>query len=322
MQKVSKKSVFNLDEKGFLVWCGTMTQGDDGLYYLYFSFWPKSKKHSAWVTHSQVGYATCDSPLGPFTYQGIALSGAGGKAWDRDVVHNPAVLRHAGMYYMYYMGNFGDGSFWSHRNNQRIGVAYSKDPRGPWLRLDKPIIDVTPNSYDSLMTSNPTVTVGKDGKIYMMYKAVSDKGEMPKGGAVVCAMAIAEHPLDPFIKQANPIMQNPENDWSVEDPFIWYEYNKFYALAKDFQGYFTKCGKNEVALFESENAIDWKPSLIPLGFKREIIWEDGKIQKLEAMERPQIFFDANRKPIVLLCACVFEGDKNREFSFNLQIPIR
>jgi hypothetical protein len=322
MQKVSKDTIFELDDKGFLVWCGTMVKGDDELYYLYFSFWPKNKSHAAWVTHSKVGYATSNSLTGPFEYKGIALAGAGGKEWDRDVIHNPVVIKYEGKYYMYYMGNYGNGDFWSHRNNQRIGVSYSEKPEGPWHRLDYPIIDITPNSYDSLMTSNPAVTVGKDGRIYMIYKAVSDQGVLPKGGAVICGIAIADNPLGPFLKQPHPIMQNPENEWSVEDPSLWYEEDRFYALVEDFQGYFTKEGKNEVALFESFDAIDWKPSAIPLGFKREITWEDGEVQRLEAMERPQILLDENGKPQVLLCACTFEGDKERKYSFITPIPIK
>ena len=321
MKAVSNNSVFQLNDKGFLVWCGTMTQDDTGVYYLYFSFWPSNKGHEAWVTHSQVGYATSNSPYGPFVYQGIALAGAGGDAWDRDVIHNPVVLKYKGMYYMYYMGNHGDGTFWSHRNNQRIGVAYADNPRGPWKRFDKPIIDVTAQSHDSLMTSNPSVAVGADGKIYMMYKAVDAKGKMPAGGAVVCAMAWADNPLGPFEKHIKPIFTNPKNPWSVEDPVMWFENGKYYALAKDFQGYFTGAGKNQVAMFESDNALDWELSSPPLGFMREIVWEDGKKETMQVMERPQLFFDEKGKPIVLMCACVPEGVKNREFSFNVQIPI-
>lgn len=321
MQKARPHSVFELSGEGFIVWCGSVAEGDDGLYYLYFSFWPKEKGHNAWVTHSKIGYAVSKSPLGPFAYGGIALSGAGGNAWDRDCVHNPAVLKVNGVYYLYYMGNYGDGSFWNHRNHQRVGVAYADKPEGPFRRLDAPVVDVSPGSHDALMTSNPTVCVGGDKRIYMMYKAVDDRGEMPKGGAVVCAMAIADHPLGPFRKEPHPILINPENPWSVEDPFVWYEGDRYYAIAKDFQGYFTKAGANSVALFESLDAKEWRPAEQPLAFRTELHWEDGTVQPLQNMERPQMWLDQAGKPRVLCCACSRMDDPERTESFNVQIAI-
>ena len=315
MGKVSEKSIFKME--GYHVWCGTVTKGDDGLYYLYFSFWPKKKDNFNvdWVICSKVGYAVSDNPYGGFEYRGIALDG--GSGWDRDSIHNPAVLNHNGKYYMYYMGNYGNGEFWNHRNHQRIGVAVAENPSGPWKRFDKPVIDVSESGFDSLMTSNPSITVGGDGKIYMIYKAVADNGIYPKGGAVVCGIAVADDPAGPFEKHGKPIMVNPEHDWSVEDAFIWYENGKFYSLAKDFQGYFTKAGKGHVALFCSDDGLDWKPDENYLAFKRELEFEN-EVVKLHRMERPQIYLE-DGKPKVLLCACM--PDEVAEDTFNISIPI-
>lgn len=321
MQPVKKYSVFGLEKEECLVWCGTITRADDGLFYLYFSFWPRDKGHKAWVTHSKIGFAVADDSLGPFRYKGIALAGAGGCEWDRDCVHNPAVLKVNGIYYLYYMGNYGDGSYWDHRNHQRIGVAFSDKPEGPFKRLDKPIIDITPGTHDALMTSNPTVCIGGDNRIYMIYKAVSDQGEMPKGGAVVCGMAVADHPLGPFIKHPEPILANPQHSWSVEDPFLWYENDRFYLLAKDYQGYFTKAGADSMALFESKDGFEWNVSDTPLAFQTQICWENGDIEGLQCMERPQMWLDETGRPKVLSCVCVRQNDKDRLHSFNIQIGI-
>ena len=97
--------------EGCFVWCGTLTRAEDGVYYLYFSFWPKESGFNGWLTHSKIGYATSPDPLGKFVYRGIAIEGSG-SGWDADNVHNPSVICHEGKYYLYYMGNFGDGSFW------------------------------------------------------------------------------------------------------------------------------------------------------------------------------------------------------------------
>ncbi len=315
MGTVNENSIFKMD--GYFVWCGTVTRADDGKYYLYFSFWPKKEDtFRNWVICSKVGYAVSDSPYGGFKYCGIALEGRSG--WDRDSIHNPAVIKHNGKYYMYYMGNYGNGEFWDHRNHQRIGVAVADNPKGPWQRFDKPVLDVGKSGFDSLMTSNPSVTIGGDGRFYMIYKAVEDNGNYPKGGAVVCGIAVANDPLGPFEKSGKPIMVNPEHEWAVEDAFIWYENGKFYSLAKDFQGYFTKAGKKQVALFCSDDGFDWRLDEMPLAFTRELVFKDGKKVPLCNMERPQLYIEDGR-PKALLCACML--DEISEPTFNVSIPI-
>jgi len=315
---VTEKSIFKM--KDHFVWCGTMTRGEDGLYYLYFSFWPKTDEFDiGWCIHSKIGYAVSDNPYGGFVYGGVALEGESG--WDRDSVHNPAVIKYQGKYYMYHMGNYGNGEFWNHRNHQRIGCAVADKPQGSWKHCDKPVLDISPEGFDSLMTSNPSVILGGDGRFYMIYKGVRDNGNYPLGGAVVCGIAVADHPQGPFEKYGKPIMVNPEEDWSVEDAFIWYENGRFYSLAKDFQGFFTKAGKCQVALFTSPDGFDWKPDEVPLAFVRELPWADGRIQPLKRMERPHLYIEEG-KPKVLLCACIAEGMDRIEDSFTVQIPLK
>ena len=167
------------------------------------------------------------------------------------------------------------------------------------------------------------VKTKQDDDIYMMYKAVSDEGEMPKGGAVVCGMAVADHPLGPFQKSDQPILTNPENPWSVEDPFLWYEDGRFWAVAKDFQGYFTKAGAHSVALFESPDGFSWEVSKEhPLAFRLELHWEDGTVEPLQNMERPQMWLDEDGKPRVICCACTRFSDPKRLYAFNVQIAIK
>ena len=316
--RLNPDAIFELD--GYYVWCGTMTRADDGTYYLYFSFWEKSLGFEAWVTHSKVGYATGRDPFGKFEFQGIALEGSG-CGWDKDVIHNPSVIKYAGKYYMYYMGNYGNGEFWDNRNHQRVGVAVADSPEGPWMRFDKPVIDIGPYAHDSLMTSNPSVAVTPGGKLYMIYKAVENNGKLPKGGSVVCGIATADSPIGPFVKYDKPIMVNPENEWSVEDAFIWYENDRFYSLAKDFHGYFTKHGEKQVALFESMDGFDWHLAENPIGFLRGIVLESGEKIDLYYMERPQIYIE-NGKPTVLLCACMKEEDgETRAHSFNVRLKL-
>ena len=103
--------------------------------------------------------------------------------WDGLNTHNPTIHFYEGKYYLYYTGNTGDGVNMkkglnpTHRNNQRIGVAVSESPYGPWKRFDTPLIDVSKDTaaYDALMVANPSVTRMHDGRYLMVYKAVAKK---------------------------------------------------------------------------------------------------------------------------------------------------
>ncbi len=326
IQPALRSSVFTMP--GWLVWCGSIIHDDAGLYWLFFSCWPAGLGHQGWVTSSLIGCASAASPLGPFTFQKFVLAGSGiAGRWDRDVTHNPVIVRDHGLYYLFYMGNYGDGTYWDHRNHQRIGVAVADHPLGPWKRNDRPLIDIDPGFCEdagfrepigTLMVSNPSVTQVSDGRWFMIYKAVGN-GPLPKGGRVICGIAVANQPDGPYIKHPHPIMVNPENDWSVEDPFIWCQDNQFYALVKDFQGYFTGRGQSTIALFLSSDGLDWQPAEDCFVMTREVRWEDGSCQPVTALERPQIYFEQGI-PKVLACAVAFDEARNR--SANVQFPLR
>ena len=307
------------------IWCGTMVKSHiDQKYHLFYSRWPRKLGMNAWVTHSEVAHAVSDSPFGPFEYKSIALPVRGKEYWDGLVTHNPTVHFYNGKYYLYYTGNTGDGIAmksqlnFSHRNNQRIGVAIADNPNGPWKRFDKPIVDASPDStaHDAQMIANPSVTKMPDGRYMMVYKAVAKRKPQPFGGPVVHLTAIAIRPDGPFVKQNKPIFTVENVDFPAEDPFVWYQDNCYYAIVKDMKGSFTNAGRSLV-LFYSIDGLDWKLAKHPLVSALNIKWEDGTTQKLEALERPQLFFE-NGMMIALLCAV----NVTIEHSYNVQIPLK
>ncbi|MEI7732293.1 MAG: glycoside hydrolase family protein [Verrucomicrobiota bacterium] len=307
----------------FYIWCGTMARGDDGKYHLFYSRWPRALGHYAWVTHSEVAHAVGDTPLGPFKHQDVALPARGKEFWDGLCTHNPTVHKFDGKYYLYYMGNTGDGKAmktlnWVHRNNQRIGVAVAESPAGPWRRADKPLVDVTPGSHDALVTSNPSVTRRPDGGYLMVYKAVADKKPMPFGGPVVHLVATSDSPEGPFKKHPEPVFTKAGENFAAEDPFIWYGPDRYWAIVKDNAGHFTGAGKS-TALFESPDGFSWKLSQHALVATTEITWEGGRKQKLNSLERPQLFFE-NGVPVVLMYAV--DETSQRTHSFNVRIPLK
>jgi len=153
----------------------------------------------------------------------------------------------------------------------------------------------------------------------MVYKAVGKKRPGIWGGPVVHCVATADNPTGPFKKYDKPVFQAKGHDFPAEDPSICYQDGKDRAIVKDMNGAFTDEGRSLV-LFDSEDGFDWKLSDNPLASKLEIHWANGYLQKVDYLERPQIFIE-NGKPIALVCAADIVDENKVHHSFNVQIPL-
>jgi hypothetical protein len=323
IQPVPTRAVFR--DAAFNIWCGSAIKGDDGQFHLFYSRWPREFGHQGWVTHSEVAHAVAADLLGPYRHADVTLPMRGREFWDGLCTHNPTVIRANGKYYLYYMGNTGDGLVqkplnWTHRNNQRIGVAVADKPEGPWLRFDNPVLDISPdvNAPDALMVSNPSVCQRPDGTFLMVYKGVARKNAMPFGGPVVHLAATADAATGPFMKFPQLLFTRPGEHFASEDPFIWRGADRYWAVVKDNHGIFTGKGRS-LALFESADGLDWRLARHPLVATLEIAWADGRRQTLDALERPQVYLE-NGNPLALFCAAA--EDASRDNSFNIQIPLQ
>jgi hypothetical protein len=313
-------------DTNYNIWCGSAVQDDAGKYHLFYSRWPRKLGHVAWVTHSEVAHAVSDSAFGPWTYCDVALPPRGTNFWDGSCTHNPTVLRIGKKYYLYYMGNYGDGVVkrplnWTHRNHQRIGVAVADSPNGPWQRFNQPLVDISSdtNAPDALMVSNPSVAVRPDGGVLMVYKAVANKGKPPFGGPVSFLVATSDSPTGPFTKHPGEVFGAKGVMFAAEDPFIWRGADRYWAVVKDNDGHFTNQGYS-LALWESADGLNWQIAKHPLVATPALIhWADDHEERLTALERPQLLFE-NGQPIALLCAAA--SSKNRDGTFNIQIPLK
>lgn len=320
-----------LAEEDYFVWGASMVQADDGVYHVFYSRWKKELGFQAWVSHSEIAHATSKSPFGPFELKGVALPARGSQFWDGMCMHNPTVHKFGDKYYLYYMGNSGDGKVvpagelnFSHRNRQRIGVAMADSPDGPWTRKDEPLIDVSSedDAPDALMTSNPSVTQCPDGSFLMVYKGVGKHRPLPFGGPVVHLTAKSTAPDGPFVKQLKPIFTAEGSNFPAEDPFVWYQ-DGYWAIVKDMHGSFTGAGKS-LALFHSDNGFDWAPYndgngclVLGLSLKKA----DGGEEEFSNLERPQLLFDEKGRPSVLLLAAAKKKDGVVTETFNVQLEI-
>ena len=313
-------------DNNYNIWCGSAIRGDDGKYHIFYSRWPRKLGHLAWVTHSEVAHAVSDTPFGPWKHHDVALPARGTNFWDGSCTHNPTILRLGQCFYLYYMGNRGDGVVksplnWTHRNHQRIGVAVADSPDGPWQRREQPVLDISSdtNASDAQLVTNPSVTTRPGGGVLMIYKAVGMKRPQPFGGPVVHLAATADNPLGPFTKHPGEVFGVKGVMFAAEDPFIWRRQDRYWAVVKDNDGIFTHRGYS-LALWESADGFDWKLSKHPfVANPGTIQWADGHAEKLTALERPQLLFE-NGEPVALYCAAAH--NQSRDGSFNLQIPLK
>jgi hypothetical protein len=320
-------------EDGYFVWCGAPVKGPDGKYHLFYARWPvKVGFAPGWAIHSEIAYAVSDKPSGPYQHVNVALPkrginpATGKKFWDADVTHNSNAFFHNGKYYLYYMGNHGDGKNYPiHRNNQRIGVAIAENPAGPWKRLDSPIVDISDdkNAFDSLCVTNPAACMRPDGGVVLVYKAVQYINGKTMGGNVRYGAALADKPEGPYIKTPGKIFEagKPGKHWMVaEGPFIWHSKkygNRYYAATRDVVGTFSG-SPGGICLFQSEDGLIWKPAAHPKILEKFYALADGTISKTP-IERPALLIEGDEPTYLFGAADGYK--KNGKISTNVQIPL-
>ena len=309
-------------EKGYFIWDGSIVRGNDGKYHMYYSRWSVKDTFYAWVTRSEVVHAVGNSPFGPFVFHDVALPPRGGTYWDATATHNPTVKRFGKKYYLYYMGDRGNGILTDGNTNiaqhstMRIGVAVADNPNGPWRRFDKPVIDVSTNedAPDTLCMNNSTVIQSPTGSYMMIYKA-SDKE-----GHVANLLATADSPVGPFRKELKDLFPIRGVRFPFEDPFFWYDVHRkmYFAVLKDMKGYTVHTGKSTLVLFESKDARHWSLASQPIVSELKLTWADGRHEPVRRMERPQLLFDKKGGAIALTVAILdMQGN-----SWNVTIPLK
>lgn len=309
-----------LEEDGYIVWGASMVQAKDDMCHLYYCRWKGTL--GDWYKTSEIVHATSDNPLGPFISQEVVLTREpeAENWWCGVSSFNPNVVEFDGKYYLYYTGSNGlnfpiiqpDGSFKTSKNGtvitQRIGVAVADNPAGPWKRMKEPLIELSEEGFGSQMNCNPAVARDDDGNYVMVYKCSAGK----KVG-IFLSVATAEKPTGPFIKSNKKIIVTPGTNFAAEDPFLWFQNDKFQCVVDDQKGVLS--GEKSLVRFESVDGFNWVKAEPFVLSRCQIPWEDGEIEKTHHLERPQIWLK-NGKPAVLFAA-VWKDNHG----FNVHIPL-
>ncbi|MEM1058670.1 MAG: glycoside hydrolase family protein [Verrucomicrobiota bacterium] len=312
------------------IWCGSVVEGDDGLFHMFASMWEKSVPFVPnWVTNSRVVRAVSATPEGPYTYREEILPPRGSQYWDGMVTHNPTIHRWRDRYLLFYTGTtyraerptadvaVSEDLRIEARGNQRIGVAVASSPEGPWRRPDRPCLDVRPGQWDSFLVTNPAPCVLDSGEVLLLYKATSGDHSPIRYG-----VAWANSPEGPYERRgADAPITFQDPSLSYEDACIWKQDGRFYMIFNDLSGKLT--GEDHAgALAVSTNGVDWVLHESPKAYSRKVRWSDGRTTRQGSLERPQLLFRHGR-PTHLFAATADGpgGHRLATSTWNMVIPL-
>jgi len=243
------------------------------------------------------------------------------------MAHNPSIHKCGDTYLLYYIGSTFTGPIQpdspSACNVQReesyskirIGLATSRSLAGPWKTMDRPILEPRPGKWDAMIVTNPAPCVRDDGRVILFYRSNTPEG-------LRIGVAAADSFEGPYRRLTDePVLRFEGGDF-VEDPFVWWDKDHYEMLAKDMLGGIT----GEVhagAHFQSRDAIHWTSMKPPKAYSRTITFENGEATRLGCLERPQLLFDKQGRPICLFAAAADgPGGFNHALNtWNIAIPL-
>ncbi|AQT69259.1 Beta-xylosidase [Anaerohalosphaera lusitana] len=338
IQPVGEENI--LSQEDHYVWGGSGIEGEDGKYYLFYARWPKGMTGRAegdelfsgfrgWLKYSEIAVAVSDEPAGPFKHLKTIITGTKEEdKWHRFNAHNPHIKRFDGKLYLYYIGtNPAEGianTWYAYANGQKIGVAVASSVQdflaGDFEICDEPLVEPDEEKTHQRAV-NPSVTRGHDGRYYMMFKSRA-KPLGGKGDHMTHWCAASGSPDGPF-ELVGPVLQG--GDYSAEDPYFWYDKGRerYYAIVKNFSRSKVLAPQfGALALITSTTpAKNWRPAKNSLVSLKQYTKPDGSVQKLNNLERPQLLFDGDGKPIALYAASAEKQPWNNNHTVNVQFKL-
>lgn len=258
------------------------------------------------------------------------------------MTHNPTIHFYDGLYYLYYTGTTYAGATPSTESplsandpgnlddpatvprlliaahaSQRVGVATSPTPSGPWRRMDTPILSPRPGRWDGLITTNPSVCIQPtSGRTLLIYKSVASRG-----GPMHLGVASAPHPAGPFERLSDqPVIALDGDD--LEDPCVWWAEDHYEMLAKCMEG--RACSQPKAGLlFHSSDGLNWSLASPEPAYTRDIVWDDGHKTRQNFLERPQVLIQNGKLThIYFATAAGSEHIGHVTAAWNQCIPLR
>jgi hypothetical protein len=281
LQPAPKDAGFRME--GYFVWGGSLIKvGRE--YHLFASRWPTETRFpQGYRSHSEIVRATARTPLGPYTFREVAVTGRGGTWWDGKMCHNPKIVRAGDTYVLYYIGSAPGSGL------RKCGYAWSKSVTGPWERRAEPL----PFGTDH---NNPAPYIHDDGKVLVAFR---------------------DRQLDMFIATADAfdstyqVVARNLFSCKVEAPDLFFADGQYHMVAEDNGGGLTGAVRHGAHLISSDG-LQWQPADPVKVYDHTLRWTDGTTTEADRRERPELFnANAVRKgnghPTHLLTAVQVDG---------------
>ena len=181
----------------------------------------------------------------------------------------------------------------AHPGTQRIGMAVADSPDGPWRKVGKDGLILSPSEDPKHWTHgsqvvNPAFLKRPDGK-YLIYYKSNDHGRGARMG-----VAIADNLEGPYVHQPAPFTANNR---TIEDGYAFMTGGRFYFLTTDNHGLFMRGGG---LLWQSADGLAFDP--VPQsGFKPPRFYlpkaEPGRSRNYYgagSFQRPQLLVEDGR----------------------------
>jgi hypothetical protein len=259
---------------------------------------------NAWLTNSRVVHAVSPALTTGFSVHDVTLGPLANKTiWDSLTQHNPTIVQASdGTWLLFYMGDYSpDGEHTVNCSGaatiagpatepitgllptakvQRVGLATSSSPYGPWTRRDTPIIKPgAPGAWDDLFTTNPTAHAFPNGTVLVLYKGRSTENP----NAMFTGVARAEHWSGPYTKVGSGPIANVPTDCEDAGMFYGTKTQRYFAIFH--------CGCNYLTVW-SADGLTWTKTA-PILPWCDLTLADGQQVTLHRRERPQFILDAD-----------------------------
>lgn len=320
----------NLEYKGvavkddnYTIWGCAPIQDDNGITHLFVARWSEKNVDPAWRKSSEIAHYVSDSPEGPFVFSDVAIKGTGQDTWDKYAPHNPEIKKVGKNYVLLYIANT-DYRQPPHGSNQRIGMAISKSPYGPWKKMGKNgmILDADNplkwNYRSTMGVANPTF-LEVNGKYYLYFKTKTKDNVLKYG------LAIASKLRGPYVIQDAPVTSNKG---TLEDGTAFFYNDSVYLLTTDNHGQNTGIvgggtlwkSKDGLSFDLEDAAIGY--DILPKYYKEFDIKKVVKIYGPDPkIERPKILM-IDKKPSYLYGPAgwnIFGGDRTVGHVFKINL---
>lgn len=278
------------EESGFFVW-GTNVIEHSGTYYCIGNKWIDTDGFSGWVHYNRIYIGSSANKLGPFSLV-TEISVLRTQAWAANMVTNPNIIKIGATYYLYYVGtNYSSVTYpvvdSEARNNQKIGVASASSPAGPWTpSTNNPILSPSVGDWDQNLVNNPSVYVDGVGDINMVYK--SDLNGTPND------LRLGKVKLTTFegpVTDRSTAAPNFGLDVFAEDPTIWFEDGKYWAIFKAMDSEVVPVGNGILAVSDDGGAT-FRLALGEHAYSLTVDWTDVTSNIYSKIERPFVLVEA------------------------------